>query len=220
MASNARWGGMLLAAGMLCAASAAQAIDLPACTDPDAPAWYLGDVDSLDPSDEAGMVDPVAWGYAGALRGSKEPSFRCGTPPAEAYRFVWEPPFLPGIAVRAQRDAAGRMWMASRSLPEVSGPGYPKKPAWPCAADRELTATEWASVVDAFDGLQPDVPARFGLDGEGWYFESLRQGRQHWVHRWQPRAPSLLQAGRTMLRLAGCDAPLALVGTFVQGTAQ
>ncbi len=207
MASNARWGGMLLAASMLCAAPAAQAVGLPGCTDPDAPEWYLGDVDSLDPSDEAGMVDSVAWAYAGALRGIMEPSFRCGTPPAEAYRFIWEPPFSPGIAVRAQRDAAGHMWMTSRSIPELSAPGYTKKAAWPCAADRELTATEWASMVDAFDGLQPDVPARFGLDGEGWYFESLRQGRQHWVYRWQPKALSLRQAGRAMLRLAGCDAP-------------
>lgn len=186
------------------------------CDDPQAHAWYL----LPPPATKHGGDLPPFIDFTGSARtiydarlrdldGLPEPSFRCGSVPAQAYRFVWDPAFFPGVLIRAQRNAAGHAWIVGRSARdfEISGslPGSPATviKGGTCAPPRALSAQEWNAIAAAFALLQGEDSSA-GLDGSSWMFESVVDGEQRWFARWVPRDPAFRNTGRMMVELAGC----------------
>lgn len=199
------------------------------CDDPMGRAWYLLPVHAENAvagtpaftdftrSSALEYVDQLR-----ALEGPAEPSFRCGSVPAQAYRFAWVPAFFPGVVIRAQRDAAGRAWIVGRSareMPDPEPPPHPGEPErrstiiqdWTCAPPRALSTDEWNTVVAAFAPMQGE-DEHAGLDGAAWIFESVVEGEQRWFARWVPRMPMYRDAGRQMVALAGCTDALQALG--------
>ncbi|QNA95054.1 hypothetical protein G4G30_04875 [Stenotrophomonas maltophilia] len=205
---------MLLQAG--CARTPEPAAAAAGCDDPQAHAWYL----LPPPATKHGGDLPPFIDFTGSARtiydarlrdldGLPEPSFRCGSVPAQAYRFVWDPAFFPGVLIRAQRNAAGHAWTVGRSARdfEISGslPGSPATviKGGTCAPPRALSAQEWNAIAAAFALLQGEDSSA-GLDGSSWMFESVVDGEQRWFARWVPRDPAFRNTGRMMVELAGC----------------
>ncbi|MDR2960523.1 MAG: hypothetical protein LBV10_13370 [Stenotrophomonas sp.] len=199
-----------------CARTPESAAPAGDCDDPQAHAWYL-----LPPPAQRRSRDPLPFidftGFARAsycdrlrdLEGLPEPSFRCGSVPVQAYRFVWEPAFFPGVVIRAQRNAAGQAWIVGRSARDFEIPASPSDgPATlikggSCPPPRALSAEEWKAIASAFALLQGEDSSA-GLDGSSWIFESVVDGEQRWFARWVPRDPTFRNAGRMMVELAGC----------------
>lgn len=186
------------------------------CDDPQAHAWYLlpapatkhgGDLPPF--IDFTGSARTIYDARLRDLDGFPEPSFRCGSVPAQAYRFVWDPAFFPGVLIRAQRNAAGHAWIVGRSARDFEIPGsLPGSPATvikggACAPPRALSAQEWNAIAAAFALLQGEDSSA-GLDGSSWMFESVVDGEQRWFARWVPRDPAFRNTGRMMVELAGC----------------
>ncbi len=205
---------VLLQAG--CARTPEPAAAAEGCDDPQAHAWYLlpppatkhgGDLPPF--IDFTGSARTVYDARLRDLDGLPEPSFRCGSVPAQAYRFVWDPAFFPGVLIRAQRNAAGHAWIVGRSARdfEISGslPGSPATviKGGTCAPPRALSAQEWNAIAAAFALLQ-GADSSAGLDGSSWMFESVVDGEQRWFARWVPRDPAFRNTGRMMVELAGC----------------
>lgn len=205
---------VLLQAG--CARTPEPAAAAEGCEDPQAHAWYLlpppatkhgGDLPPF--IDFTGSARTVYDARLRDLDGLPEPSFRCGSVPAQAYRFVWDPAFFPGVLIRAQRNAAGHAWIVGRSARDFEIPGsLPGSPATvikggACAPPRALSAQEWNAVAAAFALLQGEDWSA-GLDGSSWMFESVVDGEQRWFARWVPRDPAFRNTGRMMVELAGC----------------
>ncbi len=205
---------VLLQAG--CARTPEPAAAAAGCDDPQAHAWYL----LPPPATKHGGDLPPFIDFTGSARtiydarlrdldGLPEPSFRCGSVPAQAYRFVWDPAFFPGVLIRAQRNAAGHAWIVGRSARdfEISGslPGSPATiiKGGTCAPPRALSAQEWNAIAAAFALLQGEDSSA-GLDGSSWMFESVVDGEQRWFARWVPRDPAFRNTGRMMVELAGC----------------
>ncbi|HHA2860331.1 hypothetical protein ABFC53_16475 [Stenotrophomonas pavanii] len=205
---------VLLQAG--CARTPEPAAAAEGCDDPQAHAWYL----LPPPATKHGGDLPPFIDFTGSARtiydarlrdldGLPEPSFRCGSVPAQAYRFVWDPAFFPGVLIRAQRNAAGHAWIVGRSARdfEISGslPGSPATviKGGTCAPPRALSAQEWNAIAAAFALLQGEDSSA-GLDGSSWMFESVVDGEQRWFARWVPRDPAFRNTGRMMVELAGC----------------
>ncbi len=205
---------VLLQAG--CARTPEPAAAAEGCDDPQAHAWYL----LPPPATKHGGDLPPFIDFTGSARtiydarlrdldGLPEPSFRCGSVPAQAYRFVWDPAFFPGVLIRAQRNAAGHAWIVGRSARdfEISGslPGSPATviKGGACAPPRALSAQEWNAIAAAFALLQGEDSSA-GLDGSSWMFESVVDGEQRWFARWVPRDPAFRNTGRMMVELAGC----------------
>ncbi len=205
---------VLLQAG--CARTPEPAAAAAGCDDPQAHAWYL----LPPPATKHGGDLPPFIDFTGSARtiydarlrdldGLPEPSFRCGSVPAQAYRFVWDPAFFPGVLIRAQRNAAGHAWIVGRSARdfEISGslPGSPATiiEGGTCAPPRALSAQEWNAIAAAFALLQGEDSSA-GLDGSSWMFESVVDGEQRWFARWVPRDPAFRNTGRMMVELAGC----------------
>ncbi|WP_143566518.1 hypothetical protein [Stenotrophomonas maltophilia] len=205
---------VLLQAG--CARTPEPAAAAAGCDDPQAHAWYL----LPPPATKHGGDLPPFIDFTGSARtiydarlrdldGLPEPSFRCGSVPARAYRFVWDPAFFPGVLIRAQRNAAGHAWIVGRSARdfEISGslPGSPATviKGGTCAPPRALSAQEWNAIAAAFALLQGEDSSA-GLDGSSWMFESVVDGEQRWFARWVPRDPAFRNTGRMMVELAGC----------------
>lgn len=205
---------VLLQAG--CARTPEPAAPAEDCDDPQAHAWYL-----LPPPAQRRSRDPLPFldftgfaraSYRDALRdldGLPDPSFRCGSVPVQAYRFVWHTPFFPGVVVRAQRNAAGQAWIVGRSVRDFEIPGSsPGRPSTvikggTCSPPRALSAEEWKAIAAAFALLQGEDSSA-GLDGSSWIFESVVDGQQRWFARWVPRDPAFRNTGRMMVELAGC----------------
>ncbi|MCU1000806.1 hypothetical protein JAK44_07555 [Stenotrophomonas maltophilia] len=205
---------VLLQAG--CARTPEPAAAAEGCDDPQAHAWYLlpppatkhgGDLPPF--IDFTGSARTIYDAQLRDLDGLPEPSFRCGSVPAQAYRFVWDPAFFPGVLIRAQRNAAGHAWIVGRSARdfEISGslPGSPATviKGGTCAPPRALSAQEWNAIAAAFALLQGEDSSA-GLDGSSWMFESVVDGEQRWFARWVPRDPAFRNTGRMMVELAGC----------------
>ncbi len=205
---------VLLQAG--CARTPEPAAAAEGCDDPQAHAWYL----LPPPATKHGGDLPPFIDFTGSARtiydarlrdldGLPEPSFRCGSVPAQAYRFVWDPAFFPGVLIRAQRNAAGHAWIVGRSARDFEIPGsLPGSPATvikggTCAPPRALSAQEWNAIAAAFALLQGEDSSA-GLDGSSWMFESVVDGEQRWFARWVPRDPAFRNTGRMMVELAGC----------------
>ncbi len=205
---------VLLQAG--CARTPEPAAAAAGCDDPQAHAWYL----LPPPATKHGGDLPPFIDFTGSARtiydarlrdldGLPEPSFRCGSVPAQAYRFVWDPAFFPGVLIRAQRNAEGHAWIVGRSARdfEISGslPGSPATviKGGTCAPPRALSAQEWNAIAAAFALLQGEDSSA-GLDGSSWMFESVVDGEQRWFARWVPRDPAFRNTGRMMVELAGC----------------
>lgn len=205
---------VLLQAG--CARTPEPAAAAAGCDDPQAHAWYLLPL----PATKHGGDLPPFIDFTGSARtiydarlrdldGLPEPSFRCGSVPAQAYRFVWDPAFFPGVLIRAQRNAAGHAWIVGRSARdfEISGslPGSPATviKGGTCAPPRALSAQEWNAIAAAF-ALLLGEDSSAGLDGSSWMFESVVDGEQRWFARWVPRDPAFRNTGRMMVELAGC----------------
>lgn len=205
---------VLLQAG--CARTPEPAAAAAGCDDPQAHAWYL----LPPPATKHGGDLPPFIDFTGSARtiydarlrdldGLPEPSFRCGSVPAQAYRFVWDPAFFPDVLIRAQRNAAGHAWIVGRSARdfEISGslPGSPATviKGGTCAPPRALSAQEWNAIAAAFALLQGEDSSA-GLDGSSWMFESVVDGEQRWFARWVPRDPAFRNTGRMMVELAGC----------------
>lgn len=205
---------VLLQAG--CARTPEPAAAAAGCDDPQAHAWYL----LPPPATKHGGDLPPFIDFTGSARtiydarlrdldGLPEPSFRCGSVPAQAYRFVWDPAFFPGVLIRAQRNAAGHAWIVGRSARdfEISGslPGSPATviKGGTCAPPRALSAQEWNAIAASFALLQGEDSSA-GLDGSSWMFESVVDGEQRWFARWVPRDPAFRNTGRMMVELAGC----------------
>ncbi len=205
---------VLLQAG--CARTPEPAAAAEGCDDPQAHAWYL----LPPPATKHGGDLPPFIDFTGSARtiydarlrdldGLPEPSFRCGSVPAQAYRFVWDPAFFPGVLIRAQRNAAGHAWIVGRSARDFEIPGsLPGSPATvikggACAPPRALSAQEWNAIAAAFALLQGEDSSA-GLDGSSWMFESVVDGEQRWFARWVPRDPAFRNTGRMMVELAGC----------------
>lgn len=205
---------VLLQAG--CARTPEPAAAAEGCDDPQAHAWYLlpapatkhgGDLPPF--IDFTGSARTIYDARLRDLDGLPEPSFRCGSVPAQAYRFVWDPAFFPGVLIRAQRNAAGHAWIVGRSARDFEIPGsLPGSPATvikggTCAPPRALSAQEWNAIAAAFALLQGEDSSA-GLDGSSWMFESVVDGEQRWFARWVPRDPAFRNTGRMMVELAGC----------------
>lgn len=205
---------VLLQAG--CARTPEPAAAAEGCDDPQAHAWYL----LPPPATKHGGDLPPFIDFTGSARtiydarlrdldGLPEPSFRCGSVPAQAYRFVWDPAFFPGVLIRAQRNAAGHAWIVGRSARDFEIPGsLPGSPATvikggTCAPPRALSAQEWNAIAAAFALLQGEDSSA-GLDGSSWMFDSVVDGEQRWFARWVPRDPAFRNTGRMMVELAGC----------------
>ncbi|NGM54101.1 hypothetical protein G5C63_07235 [Stenotrophomonas pavanii] len=205
---------VLLQAG--CARTPEPAAAAEGCDDPQAHAWYL----LPPPATKHGGDLPPFIDFTGSARtiydarlrdldGLPEPSFRCGSVPAQAYRFVWDPAFFPGVLIRAQRNAAGHAWIVGRSARDFEIPGsLPGSPATvikggACAPPRALIVQEWNAIAAAFALLQGEDSSA-GLDGSSWMFESVVDGEQRWFARWAPRDPAFRNTGRMMVELAGC----------------
>ncbi len=205
---------VLLQAG--CARTPEPAAAAEGCDDPQAHAWYL----LPPPATKHGGDLPPFIDFTGSARtiydarlrdldGLPEPSFRCGSVPAQAYRFVWDPAFFPGVLIRAQRNAAGHAWIVGRSARDFEIPGsLPGSPATvikggACTPPRALSAQEWNAIAAAFALLQGEDSSA-GLDGSSWMFESVVDGEQRWFARWVPRDPAFRNTGRMMVELAGC----------------
>lgn len=205
---------VLLQAG--CARTPEPAAAAEGCDDPQAHAWYL----LPPPATKHGGDLPPFIDFTGSARtiydarlrdldGLPEPSFRCGSVPAQACRFVWDPAFFPGVLIRAQRNAAGHAWIVGRSARDFEIPGsLPGSPATvikggTCAPPRALSAQEWNAIAAAFALLQGEDSSA-GLDGSSWMFESVVDGEQRWFARWVPRDPAFRNTGRMMVELAGC----------------
>jgi len=205
---------VLLQAG--CARTPEPAAAAEGCDDPQAHAWYLlpapatkhgGDLPPF--IDFTGSARTIYDARLRDLDGLPEPSFRCGSVPAQAYRFVWDPAFFPGVLIRAQRNAAGHAWIVGRSARDFEIPGsLPGSPATvikggTCAPPRALSAQEWNAIAAAFALLQGEDSSA-GLDGSSWMFDSVVDGEQRWFARWVPRDPAFRNTGRMMVELAGC----------------
>jgi len=205
---------VLLQAG--CARTPEPAAAAEGCDDPQAHAWYLlpapatkhgGDLPPF--IDFTGSARTIYDARLRDLDGLPEPSFRCGSVPAQAYRFVWDPAFFPGVLIRAQRNAAGHAWIVGRSARDFEIPGsLPGSPATvikggTCAPPRALSAQEWNAIAAAFALLQGEDSSA-GLDGSWWMFDSVVDGEQRWFARWVPRDPAFRNTGRMMVELAGC----------------
>ncbi|GEM_PF-882941 len=210
------------------AAAPAVAVAAQGCADPQAQQWYVPSAEALLPPPGELLPFPgfhalSTTSYVRQLRwveGLPEPSFRCGLLPVQAYRFAWIPSFFSGITVRAQRNAAGQAWIIARAGPGLEPHLQPPPPPgvedpdairWSCPPPRALSEREWASVVAAFAAMQGE-DERFGLDGSTWAFESLRDGEQRLITRWEPRDPTFRNAGRLMMALAGCTDALQAMG--------
>ncbi|HDS1146024.1 MULTISPECIES: hypothetical protein [Stenotrophomonas] len=193
------------------------------CGDPKAHAWYLlpppaerhdGDLPPF--VDFTGFARMIYGDRLQYLDGLPEPSFRCGSVPVQAYRFVWDPAFFPGVVIRAQRNAAGQAWIVGRGARDVEIPGSSRErpstaiKGGPCSPPRALGAQEWKAIAAAFALLQGEDSSA-GLDGSSWMFESVVDGEQRWFARWVPQDPRFRNAGRMMAELAGCSDALQVM---------
>lgn len=191
-------------------------VAMEGCGDPQAQAWYLLPLPAVEPSDDRPpFIDFTGFAratYVARLRDLgdlPEPSFRCGSVPVQAYRFIWDPAFFPGVVIRAQRNAAGQAWIVGRSARDFEIPGSsPGRSSsfikgGTCAPPRALSAQEWKAIAAAFALLQGEDSSA-GLDGSTWMFESVVDGEQRWFARWVPRDPAFRNTGRMMVELAGC----------------
>lgn len=133
----------------------------------------------------------------------EEPSLWCGPLEAdEEYRLILDETWTDPRAIRASR--IGNDFVLSVVV--IEGPGGFTRGPVKERYSRRLTAAEWREITTALDDLDfwrttTNLDNLLGNDGTVWTIEARRDGRYHYVGRWQG-ADGVERAGDVFERLA------------------
>jgi hypothetical protein len=133
----------------------------------------------------------------------EEPSLWCGSDEAdEEYRLVLDETWTDPRAIRVSRIGDDFVL----NVVVLEGPGGFTRGPIKERYSRRLTASEWRQLTAAIDELDfwrmtTSVDNLLGNDGTVWTIEARRDGRYHYVGRWQG-ADGVEDAGRAFVSLA------------------
>lgn len=133
----------------------------------------------------------------------EEPSLWCGRLEAdEEYRLILDETWTDPRAIRASRT--GNDFVLNVVV--IEGPGGFTRGPIKEKYSRRLTAAEWQEITTAIDDLNlwrmtTSLDDLLGNDGTIWTIEARRDGRYHYVGRWQG-ADGVERAGEVFERLA------------------
>lgn len=137
------------------------------------------------------------------LNRMEEPSLWCGSHEAdEEYGLILDETWTDPRAIRISRT--GNDFVLNVVILEGPG-GFTRGPIKE-RYSRRLTASEWRQITAAIDQLgfwhmTTTVENMLGNDGTVWTIEARRDGRYHYVGRWQG-ADGVESAGRAFVGLA------------------
>lgn len=132
-----------------------------------------------------------------------EPSLWCGVQEAdEEYRLILDETWTDPRAIRVSRTGSDFVL----NVVVIEGPGGFTRGPVKERYSRQLTRTEWRQITTAIDDLDfwqmtTSLDNLLGNDGTVWSIEARRDGRYHYVGRWQG-ADRVEDAGRVFERLA------------------
>lgn len=132
-----------------------------------------------------------------------EPSLWCGVQEAdEEYRLILDETWTDPRAIRVSRSGSDFVL----HVVVIEGPGGFTRGPVKDRYSRQLTAAEWQQITTAIDDLgfwqmTTSLDNLLGNDGTVWSIEARRNGRYHYVGRWQG-ADGVEDAGRVFERLA------------------
>jgi hypothetical protein len=169
------------------------------------PIGYLTADESRDAS--------LSQAFARFLRGADLPPLWCGTEPNEEYRMLWLPSYRPVRIASLSKTKTG--WVAS-GVEFVDPRNRPAAPQMPTEVkQKHRVAADQAAVNALLDAVEK---ARFWMipswrltpdvdDGQIWVMEGRREGTYRVVTRVNTSDPSLEDAIRMLMRLAGMVVP-------------